>query len=102
MRFTRGKGEIETILVQYSVRLVVGGALNIALFFIGQRLTLWSSIRRELYLSLLNGSVGAVALVILFPVLLRGDSVQKVLAIVLSALPALSLINSILAGLQHL
>jgi hypothetical protein len=84
-----------------TARISVAALFLIPLWYINGRLGFWSSAARELRLCLLCGAVAGTAAVLLVPVLIRGDWVQRVLALVLIGIPLLSLIGVFLMALEH-
>jgi hypothetical protein len=68
-------------------RLIVGGALNLPLYFVLCRLAVWSSDAREIRLLFTGGSLGAIALWILIPVFWRGIPGQAPIALTFGVLP---------------
>jgi hypothetical protein len=84
-----------------TARITVAALLLIPLWYINDRLGFWSSIGREVRLCLLCGAVAGTAAVLLVPVLIRGDWVQRILALVLMGFPVLSLVAVFLKALEH-
>ena len=74
-------------------RLGIAGVLLVALFFVTQRLAVWRNIERETYLQLAASGLAVAILVIVAPILWRGDWVQRLLAAVLCVLPVLCLLG---------
>ena len=84
-----------------TARIAVAAFLLVPLWLIDERLGLWSSVEREVRLCLLCGAVAGAAAILLVPVLIRGDCMQRVLALVLIGIPLLSLIGVLIIALQH-
>ena len=64
-------------------RLFVGFALNIPLYLLVHPLAGWSSVEREIHLSLIAGSLAIATLVFVTPVFWRGAPWQAPIAFVL-------------------
>jgi hypothetical protein len=82
--------------INVPVRFLISGLLLIALWYIAGRLAFWSSVSREAHLAFLEGAVSAVALVLVMPVVIRGDRVQRMLAVALGLLPVFGLLDALL------
>jgi hypothetical protein len=84
-----------------TARIAVGALLLLPLWYIEGALGWYSTVGREVLFSLLVAAVAGPAVVFLFPVLIRGDWVQRVLALVLLAFPLLLLICAFLENLEY-
>src|SRR5438445_183587 len=83
-------------------RLFVGFALNIPLYFLVHRLAMWSSIEREVRLSLIGGALAIATLVFVTPVFWRGAPWQAPIAFVLLFfLPGLVLLSVVSTVLKY-
>ena len=78
-----------------TIRLAAGGGLSVPL------LTLMMWLPRDLPSYLVMGGIGATAIVVLVPVIFRGDWVQRTLAVLVLLLPSIGLISAffLVAGL---
>lgn len=81
---------------QVSIRFSVAGLFLFPLLYVMNRLSRWRSIEREVYLTLLEGALAAVVVVLLFSVLRRGDQWQRVLAAALLLIPIIGLLDALL------
>ena len=88
----------ESIPVSY--RLLGGGFLLLPLWFINMEGV--SSVSANVRLALLQGAVSITAIVLLVPVVIRGDWVQRILAVILMLFPTLSLVGAFLLAVGYL
>ncbi|MBE0544648.1 MAG: hypothetical protein IH623_25185 [Verrucomicrobia bacterium] len=84
---------------QVSIRFSVAGLFLFPLLYVMNQLSRWRSVEREVYLSLAEGAVAAVIVVLLFPVLRKGDLGQRVLAVPLLILPIIGLLDALIRAL---
>ncbi len=83
-------------------RLYVGGFLLIPVLSAFWQLSVWSSVEREVHWYLISGALAAFPVVILFPVLIRGSSWERILAALLLLLPVLVLVSAFLTAMSYL
>jgi hypothetical protein len=83
-------------------RLYLGGLLLIPVLSAFWQLSVWSSIEREVHWYLISGALAAFPVVILFPVLIRGSSWERILAVLLLLLPVLVLVSAFLTAMSYL
>jgi hypothetical protein len=77
------------------LRPAIGGALNVALWFLMQTMAGWSSYDREVRSGLICGAIAAMAIVSVLPIFWRGDASQVPVAFVLLWLPAFALYSAL-------
>ncbi len=85
-----------------SARFLMSGLCVLVLVLCMKALAMWSSVDREVRWSFAEGSAAAVAMVILAPVLWRGDQVQRILAAALLILPVIGFSAAILTAVGYL
>src|SRR5437016_9847719 len=88
----------KAIKPNYSVRLMVAGTCSLSLWLIEDGLS--GGVAHEVRKALLLGSFSIAAVVLLLPVLIRGDWVQRILALVLLVLPILGLVTVVLIAYE--
>ncbi|MCL4787717.1 MAG: hypothetical protein KJ070_13130 [Verrucomicrobia bacterium] len=96
---TDSRATSQTKRWQVSIRFSVAGLFLFPLVYVMKQLSRWRSIEREVYLTLLEGALAAVVVVLLFSVLKRGDQWQRVLAAALLVIPAFGLLDALLRAL---
>jgi hypothetical protein len=89
-------------LSRVRLRLYAGGFLLIPLLLAAHPLSRWSSIEREVHWSLISGAVAALPVIILFPVLIYGNSWERILAVVLLLFPVLVLADTVFTAISYL
>ncbi len=96
---TDSRATSQTKRWQVSIRFSVAGLFLFPLLYVMKQLSRWRSIEREVYLTLLEGALAAVVVVLLFSVLRRGDQWQRVLAAALLIIPVIGLLDALLRAL---
>jgi len=82
-------------------RLVLGFALNVALYMLMDRASKWGGIDREFHLSLFAASLAVPTLVVVLPVFWRGLYWQAPLALLLLPFPAKAIFSAFLLLQKH-
>jgi cyanate permease len=77
-------------------------ALNVVIVSLMPRLAIWRGWERQVYLVFAIAALGAVALGILVPVILRGKSYQKGTAFFLCIFPSLALTGGFYEAISNL
>ena len=80
------------------IRFLVAGLFLIPLVYVMGQMSRYRSFEREVYQSLLEGAAAACVIVVLFPVLRRGDRRQRVFAGLLLIIPVVALLDALLRG----
>lgn len=83
------------------IRLILGIALNVGLWFVFERMNRWSSVEREFRLAFLGGSLAAVTAGVLLPVFWRGAPWQAPVALAFLWLPGSVLYLVLLTLLKY-
>jgi hypothetical protein len=84
-----------------SFRFLVAGISVLLLLLCLDKLSLWGSYESEGRWLLLEGSAAAIAVVVLTPVLMRGDRKQRILALALIILPVIGLFDALLTARRY-
>jgi hypothetical protein len=79
-----------------SLRLLIAGVFGVVLLFISNGLAGGVASGWAARKSLLLGACAAVPIATLYPLVARGDKIQKVLAAVLLVIPTLGLVDAII------
>jgi hypothetical protein len=83
------------------IRFQVAGISMFLLLLCFNMLASWGSYESEGRWLLLEGSAAAVAVVFLTPVLMRGDRIQRILALALIILPVIGLLVALLSAARY-
>jgi len=87
---------IQNSAIPASLRLLIGGVFCVVLLFIddglaGGVVSGWAARK-----SLLLGACAAVPIAVLYPLVARGDKIQKILAAILLVVPTLCLFDALM------
>jgi hypothetical protein len=88
--------------LHYTSRFAAAALLLILVWLTDERFAFRGTVGREVRLCLLSGALAGAATVLLIPVLIRGDWVQRILALLLIAFPFLALINDFVRAFELL
>lgn len=81
------------------MRLAVAGLLLVGLVYALFQMSAWRSIEHEIHLTFLEGAMAALVVVVLVPIIRRGDLWSRVLAGLFLVIPAMSLLDAIVKGI---
>jgi len=82
--------------VPASLRLLIAGVFCVVLLFVDHGLAGGVASGWAARKSLLLGACAAVPIAVLYPLVARGDKIQKVLAAILLAIPTLGLFDAVM------